>query len=205
MTGRNAQPRLLPMAPNPALRLGLETGPLRVLVLARGRLTREELAERLGVRSDIVIAETAADAQIAVLDASGTDDVLDAIDALDIPVVVLTDAQLVSRRAIARGARGAIDPGASGGSLVAALVAAINGLTVIDTPPDIEKPDHPKLTKRESQVLDLVARGFSNKHIAQLLEISEHTVKFHVGGILGKLGAATRAEAVAIAAREQLL
>jgi DNA-binding NarL/FixJ family response regulator len=194
------------MAPNPALRLDLETGPLHVLVLARGRLTREELADRVGVRSDILISDRVADAQIALLDATGGESALDVLDELDIPVVVLTDTQSVSKRAIARGARGAIAPDASGGGLVAALVAAMNGLTVIDTPPDAhDKPDHPKLTRRERQVLDLVARGFSNKHIAELLEISEHTVKFHVGGILGKLGAATRAEAVAIAAREQLL
>ena len=197
---------LLPMAPNPALRLELETGPLRVLLITAGPLAREELARRIGVRSDILICDSAADAQVAVLDAPGPE-ALGALEDLSIPVVVLSSAAAVSKLALARGARGVIDPDASAGGLVAALVAAVNGLTVIDTPSDlVARPaDHPRLTRRERQVLDLVARGLSNRHIAELLDISEHTVKFHVGGILGKLNAATRAEAVAIAAREQLL
>lgn len=198
---------LLPMAPNPTLRLGLETGPLRVLVLTTGPVTRDELAQRIGVRSDIVICDSADEAQVAVLDATGGEESLSALDALDIPVVVLSDSSSISKLALSRGARGVIDPDASTGGLVAALVAAVNGLTVIDTPRDLvaQPGDHPKLTRRERQVLDLVARGCSNRHIAELLDISEHTVKFHVGGILGKLNAATRAEAVAIAAREQLI
>jgi DNA-binding CsgD family transcriptional regulator len=47
----------------------------------------------------------------------------------------------------------------------------------------------------------LLARGNSNKHIGTRLGISEHTVKFHVGSLLAKLGATTRAEAVAIGVR----
>lgn len=198
---------LLPMAPNPALRLGLETGPLRVVVLTSGPNTRDDLARRIGVRSDIVICDSADEAQVAVLDATGGEETLAVLDQLDIPVVVLSHASSISKLALSRGARGVIDPDASTGGLVAALVAAVNGLTVIDTPKDLvaRQADHPRLTRRERQVLDLVARGCSNRHIAELLDISEHTVKFHVGGILGKLNAATRAEAVAIAAREQLI
>lgn len=207
MTKANAQPMLLPMAPNPALRLGLETGPLRVVVLTSGPNTRDDLARRIGVRSDIVICDSADEAQVAVLDATGGEETLAVLDQLDIPVVVLSHASSISKLALSRGARGVIDPDASTGGLVAALVAAVNGLTVIDTPKDLvaRQADHPRLTRRERQVLDLVARGCSNRHIAELLDISEHTVKFHVGGILGKLNAATRAEAVAIAAREQLI
>jgi DNA-binding NarL/FixJ family response regulator len=61
------------------------------------------------------------------------------------------------------------------------------------------------LTPREQQVLRLLAGGFANKHIAHDLGISEHTAKFHVGRILGKLDAATRAEAVAIGLRDGLI
>src|SRR2546430_2050691 len=53
------------------------------------------------------------------------------------------------------------------------------------------------LTHRELEVLQLMARGLTNRQIAQRLEISEHTVKFHAGAVLGKLNARSRAEAVA--------
>lgn len=57
------------------------------------------------------------------------------------------------------------------------------------------------LTERERGVLGMLARGLSNKRIAQRLGLSEHTVKFHVGSILAKLGAATRTEAVTVGVR----
>jgi DNA-binding NarL/FixJ family response regulator len=61
------------------------------------------------------------------------------------------------------------------------------------------------LTPREREVLLLVAEGLPNKAIARELGISEHTAKFHVGSLLGKLGAASRTEAVTIATRRGLL
>lgn len=53
------------------------------------------------------------------------------------------------------------------------------------------------LTPREAQVLDAIADGLTNKAIARRLGISLHTVKFHVESVFRKLGASTRAEAVA--------
>ena len=50
-------------------------------------------------------------------------------------------------------------------------------------------------------MLALLSRGLSNKQIAGELAISEHTAKFHVNAILGKLGAASRTEAVVVAVR----
>jgi len=70
--------------------------------------------------------------------------------------------------------------------------------------PDREDAVEP-LTPREREVLELVAEGMSNRAIAERLAISEHTVKFHVGALLGKLSAATRAELVAIALRSGLI
>ncbi len=52
------------------------------------------------------------------------------------------------------------------------------------------------LTPREREVLELLSDGLSNRAIAARLEISEHTAKFHVASVLGKLGAANRADAV---------
>ncbi|HLJ82114.1 MAG TPA: response regulator transcription factor [Ktedonobacterales bacterium] len=61
------------------------------------------------------------------------------------------------------------------------------------------------LTARELEVLQLLAQGLPNKLIAQRLRISEHTAKFHVSAIMMKLGAASRTEAVTLAARRGLL
>lgn len=61
------------------------------------------------------------------------------------------------------------------------------------------------LSGRETQVLRLIADGLSTKQIARELGITDRTVKFHVSSILNKLGADTRAQAVALAARRGLL
>ena len=52
------------------------------------------------------------------------------------------------------------------------------------------------LTTREHEVLALVADGLANRDIAARLGISDHTVKFHLASIFGKLGVSTRTEAV---------
>jgi DNA-binding NarL/FixJ family response regulator len=53
-----------------------------------------------------------------------------------------------------------------------------------------------RLTVREQEVLEWLSQGLSNRRIAERLGISEHTVKFHINAIYGKLGASTRTEAV---------
>jgi len=61
------------------------------------------------------------------------------------------------------------------------------------------------LTPREQQVLELVADGLPNKAIAARLGIGAETVKFHLGSILGKLGASNRTDAVRVAVQRGLL
>lgn len=61
------------------------------------------------------------------------------------------------------------------------------------------------LTRREIEVLQLLAGGLGNKEIASRLNISEHTAKFHVGSIMSKLGAASRTEAVTLGIRHGLV
>lgn len=61
------------------------------------------------------------------------------------------------------------------------------------------------LTRRENEVLQMLASGLSNKEIAARLAISEHTAKFHVASILGKLGAGSRTEAVSLGIRRGLV
>jgi DNA-binding NarL/FixJ family response regulator len=62
-----------------------------------------------------------------------------------------------------------------------------------------------RLTPREREVLALIGRGFSNKRIAQELQVSEKTVKTHVGHVLGKLGVADRTQAAIVAVRAGLV
>lgn len=87
--------------------------------------------------------------------------------------------------------------------LLAAAQALAAGLHVTDarvsTPPArAVPPDMPgePLTPRELEVFELLAKGLANREIAQVLDISSHTAKFHVAQILEKTGAATRTEAV---------
>lgn len=61
------------------------------------------------------------------------------------------------------------------------------------------------LTPRELEVLQLLARGLRNKEIALRLGVSERTATFHVGNVLGKLGADSRTEAIHLARRHGLL
>ena len=82
------------------------------------------------------------------------------------------------------------------------------GRRVVDA--EIEKmlsdnPPIPALTTRQKEILFSMTRGLSNKEIACQFEITPDCVKDHVNVILAKLGAATRAEAVAIALRKHLL
>ena len=107
--------------------------------------------------------------------------------------------------------------------LAAALVALAQGLTILDPTLDqallkvVTSPSSPlwhedtppapaeDLTAREREVLRLLAEGLANKTIAHRLGISEHTVKFHVNAILGKLGVESRTEAVVRATRLGLI
>lgn len=134
--------------------------------------------------------------------------------------VVLADAP--GRAGILRmlhsGVRGILVRDAPPHEITAALQAASDGLAVVS--PEILETLFPatagaaeeedllpeeSLTARESEVLALLAAGASNKEIAARLHVSEHTVKAHVSTILSKLGAATRAEAVARGYRQGLI
>jgi DNA-binding CsgD family transcriptional regulator/pimeloyl-ACP methyl ester carboxylesterase len=77
-----------------------------------------------------------------------------------------------------------------------------------EPPPELPSTpsfDPARLSKREIEILRLVAAGKSNRRIAEELTISTNTVDRHVSHILGKIGAANRAEAAAYAARQRLL
>lgn len=131
-----------------------------------------------------------------------------------IPVLALVTDETQSSELLAAGARGVLLRDSDGRRLSAALFAIVQHIAVLEDAlavPSLRvpRPDEDlqvvPLTPRESEVLQLLAQGLSNKEIAQRLNISEHTAKFHVNAILGKLGAQSRTEAVVRAARLGLI
>jgi ATP/maltotriose-dependent transcriptional regulator MalT len=79
------------------------------------------------------------------------------------------------------------------------------GVAAGQEPSATVEPDRFGLTRREREVLELVADGLSNRQIAERLFISENTAGVHVSNIIGKLGASGRVEAAAIAHRSGLI
>ena len=125
----------------------------------------------------------------------------------DIPlpsVVLLPDAAYATEAQTA-GATALLLRDVDADRLVAALQAAANNLVTLDPQiaplllpavhPAMSPPVDP-LTPRELEVLQHLAQGLPNKSIARRLNISDHTVKFHVNAIMSKLGAQSRTEAV---------
>jgi len=125
------------------------------------------------------------------------------------PALALLLDEEAAAAALATGARGLLFRDVEGRRLAAALRALAGGLLVFDEallPPLLRPRPAPQtppepLTPRELEVLQLLAQGLSNRRIAESLGISEHTAKFHVNSIVGKLGAQTRTDAAVRAAR----
>ena len=100
----------------------------------------------------------------------------------------------------------------SGPSLLLAAEAALQGLVVADRAalrnslancsPTADAAAAQRLTPREREVLALMARGLSNREIAQELTLSVATVRTHVSNILGRLGVSDRVQAAVLAARD---
>jgi DNA-binding NarL/FixJ family response regulator len=141
-------------------------------------------------------------------------------NAADTAPVLLCDAgDQWAQAALRAGARGVLPRDATATEIAAAVTAAAADLLVLHPsvarallpaealaphatlPIDLIEP----LTPRELEVLRLLSDGLGNKGISRQLHISEHTVKFHVGAIMAKLGAASRTEAVTQAARRGLI
>jgi DNA-binding NarL/FixJ family response regulator len=126
-------------------------------------------------------------------------------------VAILDDAPDGGVAALRAGARALMSPAAGDAEIAITLAAAARGLCVLppatlqsavaDEPARATGADEGPLTARELEVLGAMADGASNKAIARRLGISFHTAKFHVAGILAKLDADSRTEAVTRAAQ----
>jgi two-component system, NarL family, response regulator YdfI len=205
---------------------------IRVFIIADSPLTRSGLERLLKARA-VKVAGTAANLESAgslLLDAEADAVLIDATGeqpeefvqtvaesglASELAVILLADhlPRAFSAVALSTGVRAVLPSDVSQDQLVAALEAAASGLVVVH-PADVEAAfptSRPlaelvePLTRREREVLQMLAAGLGNKAIAARLAISEHTVKFHVASILGKLGAGSRTEAVSLGIRRGLV
>lgn len=111
-------------------------------------------------------------------------------------------------RALKSGATGAVTKNLSNEELADAIRATARGERMLSAEIESslsEAESDNGLTTRQREVLDSITRGLSNDDIAGMLGISKVRVKQHLAALYQKLGAANRAEAVAIALRRQLL
>lgn len=203
---------------------------IRVLIVSDNLLSRVGLAamleghdalEIVGQIDSASLLETIDiyDAQIILFDlgwqATQHLSLLGQLPSLNLPIVILVaDEQATANlyNVLARySAYGLLHHANDETLLAQALVTVTNGLIVIDPKlvsqmmPSSHTVQIEALTPRENQVLQLLARGLTNKAIAQQLGITDHTVKFHVNAIMTKMNAQSRTEAVVIATRAGLI
>jgi NarL family two-component system response regulator YdfI len=199
----------------------------RVLIVAASAVVRAGLEAVISVASGLEVAGTVGsllsldrqpDADVLLIDLD-RQDVLPPFSSEesgpDSPAMVLLGNEIDVSEALHAGARGVLPRDAEADEITAAVRAAAAGLLVgrpeslmpilPSTPLSHTAPGLEELTPREIEVLHMMAEGEGNKQIARRLGISEHTVKFHVGSILGKLGAASRTEAVTIGIRQGMI
>jgi DNA-binding NarL/FixJ family response regulator len=195
--------------------------PIKVALLTDDPLMRAGLSSLLGELGSIEVVDSDT-AEVALwdagVDAGKTLARLTELRSLPMPAVAVVGEPAHVAPALAAGARGVVLRDQVGPGIHAALAAVRSGLTVMDTalaeslvPNAPPKALHSngkgrgELTERERQVVQLLTEGLSNKLIADRLGISDHTAKFHVNGVMMKLGASTRTEAVVEAMRRGLI
>ena len=186
-------------------RLGLH--PIAVALRLGDAGLRERLLVELAGTPDLVWR--AGNADILITDSRAADDTG--------PVVLIGD---VDPADMSEAVRAVLPVNASLATIVAATRLVAEGMLVLpeslferlnevfaeaEDEDDRARPSSAELTPREQEVLELLAAGASNKAIARQLDLSVHTVKFHVASLLRKLGASGRLEAVGIGLRTGLL
>ncbi len=210
------------------------SGPVRLVVVDDHALVREGTAQLLDQDPGIAVVGQAASAEESMAlvgevrpDVALVDVNLPGRSGLefarwasahqpDLRVLILSaydDREFVDE-AIAAGVGGYMLKTASTNELLKAIRAVADGIFVLDGALSRRlarhgptRPSGPagSLTQRESEVLQLLVEGMSNKQIAGRLGLGVRTVEGYVSSVLGKLGAASRTEAVLLALQQQLL
>lgn len=208
--------RVFIVAASPLIRAGLQSMLAESRIDVAGSAADFETisGQRVEVEPDVVLIEIAADAHEELLNALEDSEI-----AREYAVVVLSEQPQAAwlSKALRAGVRAVLPREVPPEQLHAALEAAVAGLVVVHpsevkavlpAPAALSSPAREllePLTPREREVLQMISAGLGNKEISAKLSISEHTVKFHVASILGKLGASTRTEAVSIGVRHGLV
>lgn len=201
---------------------------IRILVADDHSVVRKGLRTFLSLQSDLEIIGEASDGEQAVAmalqlkpDVVLMDIKMPKMDGIaataairqqlpDTEVIALTsvleDASVVG--AVRAGAIGYLLKDTEADELCRAIVAAAAGQVQLSPQAaarlmrEVRAPEAPEpLSERETDVLRLLAQGYSNKELAQSLSLSEKTVKTHVSNILGKLGVPSRTQAALYAVR----
>jgi DNA-binding NarL/FixJ family response regulator len=204
------RPRVLTLAAYPTITYGL-----RAAVESDDALSYAGNVSEWGALSDRLAD---GDVQVILADIDWSeDDLAGAGGLVDLPpALLLAEDADAGYAALAVGFRGVLLRDSDVDEILQAIKTLVLGLAVIDprvlpllqtseTRRSPKRLDIESLSPRETEVLDLIARGLPNKAIALELGISEHTVKFHVGSVLSKFNASSRSEAVAIAMRHGLV
>jgi two-component system, NarL family, response regulator YdfI len=208
--------RVLIVASSPLARAGLENLLATENMEVAGSVANMELlVEQLSdAGADVVLLDVPAHQSESALESIVRMNIV-----LDVALVVIAEQARPqwTIEALRAGVRAVLPGDVSQQQLVAALRAAADGLLIVHPAdagsvfPPVAPASRPvpelavTLTPREREVLQMLAGGLANKEIASRLAISEHTVKFHVTSILGKLGATSRTEAVSIGIRHGLI
>jgi DNA-binding NarL/FixJ family response regulator len=202
--------RVLIAAPTPALRAGL-----RALVSTADVQIAGEAATLAVLNTDLSVVDV-----ILVADEDLLADAAHTIgEEARLALLVLADdgRSAALLRSLPLTGWGILPPDSSPLELQAAVVAVARGLVVVSAGlaeqllrqrgpiGALAQPPADPLTVREREVLQLVSQGLSNKLIARELQVSEHTVKFHISSIFAKLGASSRTDAISRGARQGLI
>lgn len=199
-----------------------------MLVVDDHPVVRAGLAAIIGTQRDMLVVGQAADGDEALVvfarerpDVTLMDLRLPGLSGIDLaarlqadrpgaPIIMFTSYAREEEiyEALKAGACSYIRKGAAHSELLQAIRAAHSGQRYVSPEIGVRLAGHvahSELTAREREVLQHMFEGSSNKQIAAVLEISEHTVNIHVRNIFGKLGASGRTEAVTLALRKGLL
>ena len=165
----------------------------------------QTVKETLRLKPDVVIMDLSMPAKDGI---EATREIMSAAPETKILVLTTFATSDSISSVLAAGARGVVLKNIPRDQLLLAIHRIIAGEQVLSEDVKMvlaEDPPVEALSPRQSEILNMLARGMSNREMAAILGISVTVVKEHITALYGKLGAANRSEAITIAMRKQLI